>query len=115
MTPPTIGASQNSQSWPSAHPLPPKASMIAGPVERAGFTDVLVTGMLTRWISVSARPMASAAKPFEARVVRCPHDDDQEDRSQHHLDDEAGGKVVQTGRVIAVAVRRETTSGQRVG
>ena len=48
------------------------ASRIAGPVERAGFTDVLVTGMLIRWIRVSARPMASAAKPFEARLSVVP-------------------------------------------
>jgi hypothetical protein len=39
-----IGATQNSQSWPMASP--PTNS--AGPVERAGFTDVLVTGMETR-------------------------------------------------------------------
>ena len=45
---------------------------IAGPVERAGFTEVLVTGMLTRWIRVRERPMASAAKPFEARLSVVP-------------------------------------------
>ena len=33
---------------------------------RAGLTEVLVTGMLIRWISVSARPMASGAKPAGA-------------------------------------------------
>jgi hypothetical protein len=38
----------------------------AGPVLRAGFTDVLVTGMLTRWIITSARPMASGANPAGA-------------------------------------------------
>ena len=41
--------------------MPPTSK--AGPVLRAGFTEVLVTGMLTRWIRVSARPMASGAKP----------------------------------------------------
>ena len=35
---------------------------------RAGFTEVLVTGMLIRWISVSPRPMASGAKPAGARL-----------------------------------------------
>ena len=36
------------------------------PMERAGFTEVLVTGMLIRWIRVSVRPIASGAKPFGA-------------------------------------------------
>jgi hypothetical protein len=58
-----MGAIQNSQSCCSAHP----PTMIAGPVLRAGFTDVLVMGMLMRWISVSARPMASGANPAGAR------------------------------------------------
>ena len=44
MTPPTIGATQNSQSDPSAA-LPPKMAVA---VERAGFTDALSTGMATR-------------------------------------------------------------------
>jgi len=44
MTPPTIGATQNSQSDPSATP-PPKMAVA---VERAGFTDALSTGMATR-------------------------------------------------------------------
>ena len=38
----------------------------AGPVLRAGLTDVLVTGIDTRWMSVSASPMASGAKPTGA-------------------------------------------------
>ncbi len=41
--------------------------MSAGPVLRAGFTEVLVTGMLTRWIRVSASPIAIGAKPCGAR------------------------------------------------
>jgi hypothetical protein len=36
------------------------------PVLRAGLTDVLVTGMLIRWIITSARPIASGAKPAGA-------------------------------------------------
>src|SRR5512139_1488776 len=59
---PAIGATQNSQSCCSAQP--PTTS--AGPVLRAGFTEVLVTGMLTRWISVRPRPMAIGAKPLGA-------------------------------------------------
>src|SRR5688500_5485757 len=61
--PPTIGATQNSHNWASA---PPPANS-ATPVERAGFTEVLVTGMLIRWIRVSARPIAIGAKPAGAR------------------------------------------------
>ena len=38
---PTIGAIQKSQSSESAHP----PTKIAGPVDRAGLRDVLVTGM----------------------------------------------------------------------
>ena len=39
----------------------------AGPVLRAGFTEVFVTGMLIRWISVSARPMATGSRPAPVR------------------------------------------------
>jgi len=41
-------------------------------VERAGFTEVLLTGMLIRWIRVRARPIAIGAKPFGARVSVTP-------------------------------------------
>ena len=55
----------NSQSWPSAQP-PAKS---AGPMLRAGLTEVLVTGMLTRWISVSPNPIAKArAGGYDAKV-----------------------------------------------
>jgi hypothetical protein len=47
---PSSGATQNSHSCCTAHP--PTNS--AGPVLRAGFTDVLVTGMLIRWTSTFA-------------------------------------------------------------
>src|SRR5262245_38727205 len=63
MIAPTIGATQNSQSWLSAA----VSANNATPVERAGFTEVFVTGMETRWISVSVRPIASGAKPAVAR------------------------------------------------
>ena len=61
---PTIGASQNSQSWPSAQPC----CMIAGPVERAGFTDVFDTGIDTRWMITSVKPIATPANPAGART-----------------------------------------------
>ena len=35
---------------------------------RAGLTDVLVTGMLIRWMSTSAKPIASPANPTGARA-----------------------------------------------
>jgi len=41
---PTSGAAQNSESWPGA----PVSAKIATPVERAGFTEVLVTGIEIR-------------------------------------------------------------------
>ena len=46
-------------------PTPPTKS--AGPVLRAGFTEVLVMGIEMRWIRVRARPMAIPANPAGAR------------------------------------------------
>lgn len=57
-----IGASQKSQSWPKW----PASANSAGPVERAGFTEVSAPGMAVRWISVSARPIGMPAKPIAA-------------------------------------------------
>ena len=70
MAPPTSGATQNSQSWASA--APPTIS--AGAVLRAGSTEVLVPGMLTRWIKVRQRPIASgvAAAVSAARLSVTP-------------------------------------------
>ena len=45
---------------------------IACEVLRAGFTEVLVTGILIRWIKVNARPIAKPAKPFGARSSMAP-------------------------------------------
>jgi len=39
---------------------------------RAGFTEVFVKGILTRWINVSANPIAMGAKPFGARSSVAP-------------------------------------------
>ena len=46
----------------------------ACPVERAGLTEVLVTGIEIRWISVSAKSIAIGAKPAGTRLGR-PQDD----------------------------------------
>ena len=59
---PINGATQNSQSWPNAGP----SAKSATPVDRAGFTDVLVTGIEIRWISVNPRPIAIGANPAGA-------------------------------------------------
>src|SRR3546814_769530 len=66
--PPRNGATQNSHSWLIA----PAPANSATPVERAGFTEVLVTGMLIRWIRVSARPLPMPAQPAGARPVVAP-------------------------------------------
>ena len=48
----------NSHSWTIAS-LPAKR---AGPIERAGFTEVPVSGIVAKWIIASDRPMASGAR-----------------------------------------------------
>ena len=57
-----MGAAQNSQSWVIYSP--PANS--AGPVLRAGLTEVLVTGIDTKWMMVSASPIGMPAKPAAA-------------------------------------------------
>ena len=80
---------------------------------RAGLTEVLVTGMLIRWISVSARPMASGAKPAGARLSVDAEDDQQEEEGQHHLArPSARAEGVCRRRVLAVAVGGEA-AGER--
>ena len=109
--PPTSGASQNSHSWPSAQP--PANS--AGPVLRAGLTEVLVTGIQIRWISVSARPIAIGAKPAGARRSRRAHDDEQEHHRQHDLGEKAAAMAHSApGECVAIAVGRESVGGVEV-
>lgn len=62
-TPPMMGATQKAQSCCKA--IPPSRS--AGPVLRAGLTEVFVTGIEIRWISVRPKPIAIGAKPAGAR------------------------------------------------
>jgi hypothetical protein len=59
---PISGATQNSQSCGTA----PLSAKNATAVDRAGLTEVFVTGIDTRWISVSASPIASGANPGAA-------------------------------------------------
>ena len=68
MTAPITGARTNSQTWLSAGPPTYQAT----PSERAGFTEVLVTGMLIRWIRVSASPVATGAKALFVRSSVAP-------------------------------------------
>lgn len=63
-----MGACQNNQSWVMYSPPANRA----GPVLRAGFTEVLVTGIETRWMMVSARPMGMPAKPAAAPLEVAP-------------------------------------------
>ena len=60
---PNIGASQNSQSCENAA----VSAKNTTPVERAGFSDVLVIGMETRLIAVRLRPMTAGARSADAR------------------------------------------------
>ena len=68
MTAPMRGARRNSQTCARAAPPTYQAT----PRQRAGFTEVLVTGMLIRWIRVSARPMATGREPLVVRSSVAP-------------------------------------------
>src|SRR6056300_226020 len=60
---PTSGATQNIHNCASAGPSAKRAT----PVERAGLTDVFVTGIDTKWIRVSPKPIAMSANPAGTR------------------------------------------------
>ena len=62
----------------------------AGPVERAGFTEVLLTGMLTRWIRVSDEADRERREALGRAGVGGAEDHVEEDRGQHDLDDDHG-------------------------
>ncbi len=68
MAAPAMGASQKSHSCASAQP----PTNTAGPVERAGLTERLVTGMPMRWMSVRPSPIGMGAKPAGARLSVAP-------------------------------------------
>ena len=65
MMAPTNGPAMNTHTFARASP----PAKIAGPIERAGFTDVPVKCMPTRWMRMSDRPIASPAKLFVAPFV----------------------------------------------
>src|SRR6185437_3602328 len=62
---PISGAMMNSQSFATATGFEPTPTS-AGPIERAGLTDVPVMLMPTRWMASSVSPMARPAKPVGA-------------------------------------------------
>ena len=88
-----MGATQNNQSCPRAQPPTNRA----GPVLRAGLTEVLVTGMPIRWTRV--RPPVGGAE-----------DDEQEEERHHHLAHERGSQ-----RIAARGVRSEAVRGEAAG
>jgi len=90
--PPRIGAIQNSQSWPIAQP-PTKR---AGPVERAGLTEVSSPDA----DEVDQRQAESNRNRREAcrcLPMRRAHDDEQEHHCQPDLGYEGGEEAVLTG------------------
>jgi hypothetical protein len=65
----------------------------AGPIERAGLTEVPVMLMPTRWMTTSVKPMASPAKPVGAKGCVTPRTD-QEQEGSDQLEDEGRNHVV---------------------
>ena len=68
MTAPMMGITQENQSCPRAQ----SPWKMATAVEHAGFTEVLVTGIETRWMSVRQRPMARGPNPAGASLSVAP-------------------------------------------
>ena len=76
----------NTHSWPSA--LGTVSAKIAVARLRAGFTLVLSTGIVTRWISGQRDAGGEPAEPGrEAAPGRRQHDE-HEQRGEHDLDDD---------------------------
>ena len=82
---PRCGATQNSHSCAERRR---RRRSSAGPVERAGFTEVLVTGMLTRWISVSDEADRERREAAGRPRVGGAEDHEQEERGEHDLDEQ---------------------------
>ena len=87
----------------------------AGPVLRAGFTEVLVTGMLIRWISVRPRPMAIGAKPAGARLSVAPRMIIRNMKVITTSATSAGRQRVAARRMLAVAVGGEAAGEIEAG
>ena len=87
---------------------------MAGPVLRAGLTDVLVTGMLTRWIKVSASPIARPAAPAVDRWCVAPRMTIRNMKRHHDFGNNACQQRILSGRVLAVAVGGEAAGQAEV-
>ncbi len=85
--------------------------MSAGAIDRAGFTEVLLTGIETRWMTVRVRPMASGAKPCGARRSVVPRMTSTKTAVRDGLGHEVGGQAVALGRLGAVPVGGEAGRG----
>lgn len=62
----------------------------AGLIERAGFTDLFVTGMLARWMRDQGEVDRQRREPLGCAGVGHPEDEEQEDSGEHDLDDQPG-------------------------
>ena len=69
---PARGARMKIQISQSPVEFPANESKIAGASDLAGFTDVLVTGIETKWMRASASPIATPANPAGALLLVAP-------------------------------------------
>ena len=90
---PAIGATKNSHSW--LRLVSPANN--AGPVDRAGFTDVSDRDADEVDERQRARPIAMAAKPLGARGVGDAENDVEEHGRQQDLDQRRGEQGVPAG------------------
>src|ERR1700730_18000320 len=100
ITAPIIGATQKSQSWPIYSP----PANNAGPVLRAGLTEVLVTGLVSRWIKVRPRPIGIPANPAARSLGRGPDDDEEKKELHHHFVEKPTPQAIFAGAEVAVTV-----------
>ena len=93
----------NTQSCRSAQPC----CITAVAMLRAGFTDVLSTGIVMRWITVSIRPTVTPVKPGAIDLRDVARDDEHEQPREDDLGEDHGRSLKPARRVDAVPVRRE--------
>ena len=95
-----MGNAMNNHNWDIAQSPTNKAWLML----RAGLTDVLVTGILTRWMSVSARPMAIPAKPLGGLLISGSENNDQEHERHNKLRHHRSIHAVFTRRMVGKAM-----------
>ena len=101
----------NSQSWRER----PAAREQRRAVLRAGFTDVLSTGMPMRWISVRPSPIGIGAKPGGARRSVTPRMTNRKKNVSTISATKHATSVVAAGRMSAVAVGGEAAGQAEAG